>query len=92
MADDSYRVVCCGGDEAELKSAARWIFFAPDRSNEAAEKRLKEDEITRMSFSARAFDLLVIGLMGHSALYDRVMGSTCQNLVRLAPCSVWVVK
>ncbi len=26
------------------------------------------------------------------ALYDRVMGSTCQSLVRLAPCSVLVVK
>lgn len=38
------------------------------------------------------FDLLVIGFMGHSALYGRVMGGTCQNLVRLAPCSVLVVK
>ena len=38
------------------------------------------------------FDLLVIGFMGHSALYDRVMGSTCQGLVRLAPCTVLVVK
>jgi nucleotide-binding universal stress UspA family protein len=38
------------------------------------------------------FDLLVVGFMGHSALYDRVMGSTCQGLVRLAPCSVLVVK
>ncbi len=38
------------------------------------------------------FDLLVIGFMGHSALYDRVMGSTCQALVRLAPCTVLVVK
>jgi nucleotide-binding universal stress UspA family protein len=38
------------------------------------------------------FDLLVVGFMGHSALYDRVMGSTCQSLVRLAPCSVLVVK
>ena len=37
-------------------------------------------------------DLLVIGFLGHSALYDRVMGSTCQSLVRLAPCSVLVVK
>jgi nucleotide-binding universal stress UspA family protein len=40
----------------------------------------------------RGFDLLVVGFMGHSALYDRVMGSTCQGLVRLAPCSVLVVK
>ncbi len=38
------------------------------------------------------FDLLIIGFMGHSALYDRVMGSTCQSLVRMAPCSVMVVK
>jgi nucleotide-binding universal stress UspA family protein len=38
------------------------------------------------------FDLLVVGFMGHSALYDRVMGSTCQGLVRLAPCNVLVVK
>jgi Universal stress protein UspA and related nucleotide-binding proteins len=40
----------------------------------------------------KGFDLLVLGFMGHSALYDRVMGSTCQSLVRLAPCSVLVVK
>jgi len=38
------------------------------------------------------FDLLVIGFMGHSAIYDRVMGSTCQTLVRMAPCSVLVAK
>ena len=38
------------------------------------------------------FDLLAIGFMGHSAVYDRVMGSTCQSLVRLAPCSVVIVK
>jgi nucleotide-binding universal stress UspA family protein len=41
---------------------------------------------------AYQFDLLVIGFMGHSAVYDRVMGGTCQNLVRMTPCSVLVVK
>ena len=40
----------------------------------------------------KSFDLLVIGFMGRSALYDRVMGSTCSSLVRLSPCSVLVVK
>lgn len=40
----------------------------------------------------QGFDLLVIGFMGHSKLYDRVMGSTCQGLVRLAGCAVLVVK
>ena len=41
---------------------------------------------------ANGVDVLVVGFMGHSALYERVMGSTCQSLVRLAPCSVLVVK
>jgi len=38
------------------------------------------------------FDLLVIGFMGHSRIFERVWGSTSQNLTRLAPCSVLVVK
>ena len=38
------------------------------------------------------FDLLVIGFMGHSAIFGRIWGSTSQNLTRLAPCSVLVVK
>lgn len=37
-------------------------------------------------------DILIIGFVGRSALYDRVMGSTSLSLVRLAPCSVYVVK
>ena len=37
-------------------------------------------------------ELLVIGFMGHSALYERVIGGTADRLVRLAPCSVTVVK
>lgn len=37
---------------------------------------------------SRVFDLLVIGFMGHSAIYNRIMGGTCQNLMRLVPCSV----
>jgi len=41
---------------------------------------------------SHGFDLLVVGFMGHSAIYDRMMGSTCQSLVRLAPCTVMVVK
>jgi nucleotide-binding universal stress UspA family protein len=38
------------------------------------------------------FDLLVIGFVGHSNIWGRVMGSTTQNLSRLAPCSVMIVK
>ena len=40
----------------------------------------------------QGFDLLVAGFMGHSALYNRVIGSTTDRLVELAPCTVLIVK
>ncbi len=39
-----------------------------------------------------SFDLLVVGFMGHSALYNRLIGSTTDRLVDHAPCAVLVVK
>lgn len=39
-----------------------------------------------------SYDLLVIGFMGHSALYHRLIGSTTDRLVELAPCAVLVIK
>ncbi|OGL44805.1 MAG: hypothetical protein A2W05_00630 [Candidatus Schekmanbacteria bacterium RBG_16_38_10] len=38
------------------------------------------------------FDLLVIGFMGHSKIFGRVWGSTSQNIAKLSPCTVIVVK
>jgi nucleotide-binding universal stress UspA family protein len=38
------------------------------------------------------FDMLVVGFMGHSRIFERVWGSTSQTLTRLAPCSVLVAK
>jgi nucleotide-binding universal stress UspA family protein len=37
-------------------------------------------------------DLLVVGASGHSALYDRMVGSRADRIVHLAPCPVLVVK
>jgi nucleotide-binding universal stress UspA family protein len=37
-------------------------------------------------------DLLVVGASGHSALYDRMLGSRADRLVHLSPCPVLVVK
>lgn len=37
-------------------------------------------------------DLLVIGATGHSALYERMIGSRADRLIQLAPCPVLVVK
>jgi nucleotide-binding universal stress UspA family protein len=37
-------------------------------------------------------DLVVIGATGHSALYERLIGSRADRIVQLAPCPVLVVK
>jgi len=37
-------------------------------------------------------DLLVIGATGHSALYERTIGSRADRIVQLAPCPVLVTK
>jgi nucleotide-binding universal stress UspA family protein len=37
-------------------------------------------------------DVLVVGFMGHSALYNRLIGSSTDRLVELARCAVLVVK
>lgn len=37
-------------------------------------------------------DLLVIGARGHSALYERMVGSKADRIVQLAPCPVLVVR
>jgi len=38
------------------------------------------------------FELLVVGFMGHTRLYEQIIGSTTERLVRLARCAVLVVK
>lgn len=38
------------------------------------------------------YDLLIVGFMGHSRIYDRIWGGTSQNLTRMSPCTVLVVK
>lgn len=40
----------------------------------------------------QGFDLLVVGSSGHSEWYERLIGSTADRLVHLAPCAVLVVK
>jgi nucleotide-binding universal stress UspA family protein len=37
-------------------------------------------------------DLIVVGSSGHSALYDRMIGSHAQRILYHAPCSVLVVR
>ena len=37
-------------------------------------------------------ELLVIGATGHSAIYERMIGSRADRLIQLAPCPVLVIK
>lgn len=91
------------GEVIEAKQAANGTYQAvlSRARTMAREQGVKLKEHLRVGHEVKTiveylreeqFDLLVIGFMGHSALYERVMGGTCQNLVRLAPCSVLVVK
>ena len=41
---------------------------------------------------AGTYVLLVVGFMGHSAIYNRLIGSTADRLVDYAPCAVLVLK
>lgn len=40
----------------------------------------------------KGFDALVIGHVGHSQVYNMLIGGNAERLVRLAPCTVIVVK
>jgi nucleotide-binding universal stress UspA family protein len=42
--------------------------------------------------AADPVDLLVIGFTGHSRIYEHLWGGTSQGIVRMAHCSVLVVK
>jgi nucleotide-binding universal stress UspA family protein len=48
-------------------------------------------DVVKLAADIRA-DLLVIGATGHSALYERMIGSRADRMVQLAHCPVLVVK
>jgi nucleotide-binding universal stress UspA family protein len=48
-------------------------------------------DVVRLAAEIKA-DLLVSGATGHSALYERLIGSRADRMVQLAQCAVLVVK
>jgi nucleotide-binding universal stress UspA family protein len=72
------------GAEAQAKAAGITVVthLVPGHPVEAIVRLITE----------QSFDLLVVGFMGHSALFQRIIGSTTDRLVDLAPCAVLVVK
>jgi len=49
------------------------------------------EEIVKFATDEK-FDLLIVGFMGHSKIFGRVMGGTAQNIIRFSPCTTLVVK
>ncbi len=90
--------------EVEESKAERDAYFeklvqearrmAWDHGIELHSKVVPGHEVETVIMAARDgnFDLMVIGFVGHSNVFGRVMGSTTQNLSRLSPCSVLIVK
>lgn len=82
-AADYFRRVTREAESAALASGVRLTTHViPGHEVEAIVQFVKD----------RGFDLLVIGFMGHSRIFERIWGGTSQNLTRLTPCSVLVVK
>jgi len=51
-----------------------------------------EVEAIKQYVLSHGFDLLLVGFHGHSAISERLRGSTSGSLVLHAPCTVMVVK
>lgn len=86
----------------ETGTAARRFHKVLQRAREMAEERhVKLDthviaghpvrDIVELAKELKV-ELLVIGATGHSALYDRLIGSRADRIVHLAHCPVLVVK
>jgi nucleotide-binding universal stress UspA family protein len=86
-------------EEAEARKLFDRVILASHKQAKAAHVKLESHVIPGHAVSSivefverERFDLLVVGFMGHSALYNRLIGSTTDRLVELAPCQVLVVK
>ena len=91
------------GEVVEAKQEAREFFHRVTQEAEAAAAtqglRLTShvvpghpvEAITKFAQDG-GFDLLIVGFTGHSNIFGRIWGGTSQNLVRLSPCTVLVVK
>lgn len=68
--------------------------MAAERGVRLQVKILTGHEVETIIRSARegGYDLLVVGFMGHSKVFGRIWGGTSQNLTKLSPCTVLVVK
>lgn len=86
-------------EEAEAKRMFDEVILTSRKQAKAARVKLEIHVIAGHAVSSivefvdrENIELLVIGFMGHSALYNRLIGGTTDRLVELAPCQILVVK
>lgn len=77
---------------AQVKQQATGM--AADRRVAFQAKVVAGHEVETIIRHARegGYNLLVIGFMGHSRVFGRIWGGTSQNLTKLSPCTVLIVK
>ena len=73
-------------DEAKARAKAKGVAFEAEIVAGHPVPRIVE------YIEKGGYDLLIVGFMGHSALYKTLIGSNADRLVTLAPCKVMVVK
>ena len=73
-------------DEARARATARGVAFEAEILAGHPVPRIVD------YIEKGGYDLLIVGFMGHSALYKTLIGSNADRLVALAPCTVMVVK
>jgi nucleotide-binding universal stress UspA family protein len=77
----------------ETGTAARRFHRVLQRARAMAEEsHVKLHTHVVAGHPVRDVDLLVIGARGHSALYERMVGSRTDRIMHLARCPVLVVK
>jgi nucleotide-binding universal stress UspA family protein len=89
-------------DRTETGTAARRFHHVVERARAMAEESHLElqthvlvghpvRDVIKLAIELKV-DLIVVGSSGHSALYDRMIGSRAQKILHHAPCPVLIVK
>jgi nucleotide-binding universal stress UspA family protein len=86
LVDDARRGAIDKLEEARSKAAAHGVTACTHLLNQPVAKTIAE-----LARELRA-DCIVVGTHGHTGLKHALLGSVAENIIRHAPCDVWVVR
>jgi nucleotide-binding universal stress UspA family protein len=84
--DDARRAAADKLEEARSKAEANGVSACTHLLNQPVAKTVAE-----LARELRA-DCIVVGTHGHTGLKHALLGSVAENIIRHAPCDVWVVR